>query len=160
MLKYKWRYALQKKTSWHKGLKSLTDNLISLQLRGNKLEIPDSKNEPKQNRYEFPSGSSVIERLEDFKKMTRFYKSFCPFFSKSLHIHSFFLNMFLLYYCLMVWSWLQMMSRLLENVLKKEMYGGIRSLRISSIFEIFQISLTIKKSIKFSLFFISKFKFD
>ena len=25
--------------------------------------------------------------LEDFKKMTEFYKSFRPFFSKSLHIH-------------------------------------------------------------------------
>ena len=27
-------------------------------------------------------------RLEDFEKMTGFYKSFCLFFSKSLHIHS------------------------------------------------------------------------
>ena len=25
--------------------------------------------------------------LEDFEKMTGFYKYFCPFFSESLHIH-------------------------------------------------------------------------
>ena len=32
------------------------------------------------DQYEFPSASSVI-------KMTCFYISFCPFSSKSLHIH-------------------------------------------------------------------------
>ena len=41
----------------------------------------------KQNRYEFPSASSIIKYVEDFEKMTDFYKSFCPFSSKGLHIH-------------------------------------------------------------------------
>ena len=38
-------------------------------------------------RYEFPSASSIIKCLNDFEKMAGFHKSFCPFFSKSLHIH-------------------------------------------------------------------------
>ena len=40
-----------------------------------------------ESRHEFPSASSVIKCLEDFEKMTGFYKYFYPFFSKSLHIH-------------------------------------------------------------------------
>ena len=40
-----------------------------------------------KNRYEFPSASSLIKYLEDFEKMASFYKLFCPFFWKSLHIH-------------------------------------------------------------------------
>ena len=53
------------------------------------LKIPDSENEAKQNRYEFPSTGSIIKCLEHFEKMTGFYKSFCPFFFflKTLHIH-------------------------------------------------------------------------
>ena len=38
-------------------------------------------------RYEFPSASSIIKCLRDFEKLTGFHEPFCPFFSKSLHIH-------------------------------------------------------------------------
>ena len=73
MLKYKPRYDLQSKMSWHNDFKSLTYNLFPLQLRVNKLKIPDFENEAKQNRYESPSASSVISCLDDFEKMTGFY---------------------------------------------------------------------------------------
>ena len=55
--------------------------------RGNKLKIPNSENEAKQNQYEFTSADSVQKYLKNFEKMTGFYKSFCPFFSNSLQIH-------------------------------------------------------------------------
>ena len=58
--------------------------LISSLLRGNKLNILNSENEAKQNRYEFPSANSIIKCLGDFENMTGFCESFCPFFSKSL----------------------------------------------------------------------------
>ena len=73
--------------SWHSDFKSFTGNLFPLEHRGNKLKIHDSENEAKQNRYEFPSASSIIKCLEDFEKVTGFYKSYCSFFPKNLHIH-------------------------------------------------------------------------
>ena len=93
--------------------------------------------------------------------MTGFYKSFCPFFSKSLPIRFNLQKMFLLSFCLMVWWWLQMKVWLLVNVSKKEMQGNIRS-NIAFFVHIWNISNIAchKKSLKFILFFISKFKFD
>ena len=38
-------------------------------------------------RYEFPSARSIIKCLENFEKITGFYKSFCLCFSKSLYIY-------------------------------------------------------------------------
>ena len=48
------------------------------------------------------------------------------------------------------------------SMFQEKKFKGVFTLilRISFIFEIFQISLAIKKSLKFNLFFISKFKFD
>ena len=60
MLKYKLRYYLQSKMSRHSDFKSFTDNLFPLYL----LKIPVSKNEAKQNQYEFPSASSIIKCLD------------------------------------------------------------------------------------------------
>ena len=70
-----WDYLVSNKecTRWHNSW--------------NKLKIPDCKNAAKQNRYEFPSASSIIKCLEDFDKITGFHESFCPFFSKHLHIY-------------------------------------------------------------------------
>ena len=54
----------------------------------NKLNIFHSENKAKQNRYDFPSASSIIIKcLEDFEKMAGFCKSFCPIFSKGFHIN-------------------------------------------------------------------------
>ena len=61
--------------------------LPTIFFRYNSEKIPHSENEAKQNRYEFPSAGSIIKCLEDFEKIPSFYKSFSPFFSKSLHIH-------------------------------------------------------------------------
>ena len=87
LLKYKPRYDFQSKIFWHSDFESFSDNLFPLLLTGNKLRLPDSENEAKQNRHEFPGASFIIKCLEDFGKVTGFYKSFCPFFSESLHVH-------------------------------------------------------------------------
>ena len=42
----------------------------------------------KQKRYEFPSVSSITKYLVDFQKIAGFYRSFCLFISKNLHIHA------------------------------------------------------------------------
>ena len=65
--------------------------------------------------------------LEEFEKMTGSRKSYCPFISKSLHIHFNPSQNVSPSYCLMVWSWLQMKGQLLANVSNKETEGGIHS---------------------------------
>ena len=96
--------------------------------------------------------------------MTRFYKTFCPFFSKSLPIHFkpsqnvspiSFLNGLM-----MVPNEGSIACKCFKkgNGKCKRIFALL--LRISFIFEIFQISLANKKSFKFNLFSISKFKFN
>ena len=85
--KYEQRYDMQSKMSEHSDFQSFTGKLFSLWLRGEKSKIPDSKIEAKLNLYEFPCASSLTKCLENFEKMTGFWKSFCPFISKSLHTH-------------------------------------------------------------------------
>ena len=86
MLKYKPCYDLHSKMSWQSDFKKFYQQLVSVitQRKYSKLRISDSKNEAKQNQYEFPSANSIIKCLKDFETMTDI---FCPFFSESLHIH-------------------------------------------------------------------------
>ena len=118
-LKSKQRYDLQNKMSWHSDFKSFTDKLFPLSLRWIRRKIPDYENEAKQNRYEFPSTSSVIKYLLHFEKVAGFHRSFCLFISKSLHFYANPSPNYLLSYCSMVWWWLQMKGLLLANVSKK-----------------------------------------
>ena len=73
---------------WYSDFKKFTDKLFSLSFRWIQHKIPDSENEAKQNRYEFPSTSSITKYLVDSEKMTCFYCSFCLFISKSIHFHA------------------------------------------------------------------------
>ena len=90
--------------------------------------------------------------------MTGFYKSFCPFFSKCLHIH---FNPSKIVSPILLLNALVMKGRLLANVSKKEMSGDMPS-NIAHFAHICNISNVAchKKSLKFNLFFISKFKTD
>ena len=112
----------------------------------------------KQNRYEFPSANFMIKCLEDSEKMAGVHKSFFHFSRKVDTFISILHTVFLRSYYLMVWWWLQMKGRLLA---KKEIQGDIRS-NIAYIVHIWNISniACYKKSLKFNLLFISKFKFD
>ena len=74
--------------SWYSDFKSSTNKLLPLSLRRMRHKIPGSENEARQNRYEFPSTSSIKKYLVDFQKMAGFYRSFCLFISKSLHFHA------------------------------------------------------------------------
>ena len=109
LLKYKPRYDLQSKMSWHSDFKSFTDNLFPCKHRGNKFKISDPENEAKQNQYEFPGASSIIKCFENFDKIfIIFYKQvfinlFVHFSRKVYAFISILHKMFLLSYCSMIW---------------------------------------------------------
>ena len=98
----------------------------------------------------------MIKCLEDFEKMTDFYKSFCPFFSKSLHIH---FNPSQNVSPILLLNGLVMVLNEGSIVCKCFKKGNVFTLilRFSFKLKIFQISLAMKN---FKLFFNSKFKFD
>ena len=93
--------------------------------------------------------------------MTGFYKSFCPFFLNSLQIH---FNPSQNVSPILFFNGLVMVTN--EGLIACKCFkkGSVRVfaliLLISFIFEIFQALLAIKKSLKFTFFFISNFKFN
>ena len=140
--------------SWYSDFKSFTDNSFHLKLRENKLKILDSEKKAEHNRWEFLSASSIINSLEDFEKMTGFYRSISQFFSKSLHIHFnpsqnlstiLFLNG----------------SVMVTIVFQKIKCKGVLALNIAYFLHALNISNIPrhKKSLN-STFFISEFRFD
>ena len=126
---------------WHSDFKKFTDKLFSLSFRWIQHKIPDSENEAKQNRYEFPRTSSIIKYLVDSEKMAGFYSSFCLFISKVYTFMPILYQMYLLSYCSMVWWWLQMKGSVACKRFKKRNIGefSLYSRIFYFIFEIFQI---------------------
>ena len=117
----------------------------------------------KLNRIDmsFPRASSIIKRFEYFDKMRSFYKSFCPFFSQSLHIY---FNPFKKCFSYLTAQWFGDSYKWRVDCLQRFQKGKCKGvfaliLRISFIYEIFQISLAVK-FIKIQTFVISKFKLD
>ena len=53
-------------------LKALLTSCLLFRLRGKKHKISESKNEAKQNWYEFPCAGAIIKCLEGIEKMTNF----------------------------------------------------------------------------------------
>ena len=89
----------------------------------------------------------MIKYLEDFKKMTGFCKSFCTFFAKSLYIY---FNSSQNVSPILLLNGLVIVTNEGSTACKCHKKGNVRGvvaliLRISFIFEIFQISPAMKK---------------
>ena len=108
-----------------------------------------------KSQYEFSGTSSIMKCLKNFEKMTGFYQSFRNFLSKSLHIHfnpSQNISTILLLHGLMM----------VINERGEWEGGGLFCSNIARFVHIWNLSniACYKNSLKFNLFFVSKFKVD
>ena len=88
----------------------------------------------------------MIKCLDNFEKMTVFYKLLCPFFSKSLHIY---FNPSQDVSPVLLLNGLMMVANEGSTACKCFKKGNVRGFRILFIFQIFQINIAChKKSLK------------